>query len=103
MSPEMVLSQKSMEASDWWSAGCCLYEMLTSKLPFGGSDEQPANLMMAISLSDLSFGGLALDEDAKDLITQLLHKDPAQRLSQSAQIRKHPFFAGIDWDALIEL
>jgi len=102
MSPEMVLSQKSMEASDWWSAGCCLYEMLTSKLPFGGSDEQPANLMMAISFSDLCLDGLDLNEDAQDLITQLLHKDPAQRLSQSAQIKKHPFFKGIDWDSLME-
>jgi hypothetical protein len=39
------------------------------------------------------------------LLFQLLRKDPSQRLGVSGNvdvIRQHPFFNGIDWQALLE-
>jgi hypothetical protein len=42
---------------------------------------------------------------AQDLIKQLLRQDPERRLGNlaggAADIKVHPFFAGVDWDALL--
>ena len=43
-----------------------------------------------------------MDEKAKDLITQLLIKEPTLRLGFHSidEIKAHPFFEGIDWDTV---
>jgi len=38
-----------------------------------------------------------MTEDAVDLVRQLLKKDLDSRLSDISEIKKHPFFATIDW------
>lgn len=41
--------------------------------------------------------------DARDLVSKLLEKNPSKRLgnkNDAEDLKKHPFFAGIDWDAL---
>lgn len=42
-----------------------------------------------------------MSEHAKDLLSKLLKKDPKERLGHGergvSQIRKHPFFADLDW------
>ena len=48
---------------------------------------------------------ISLSEDAKDVIRKLLEKNPKKRLgSQSGieEIKKHPFFASIDFDLIVE-
>ena len=40
--------------------------------------------------------------EAKDIISMLLIRDPAKRLANPEEIRKHPFFKGIDWDLLFQ-
>jgi serine/threonine protein kinase len=45
----------------------------------------------------------AISPEAQDLMTQLLIKDPAQRLGTKAgaeEIKKHPWFDGINWALL---
>jgi len=45
-----------------------------------------------------------MSDELKDLITKLLHTDPAQRLGTTTdadEIVEHPFFEDIDWDALM--
>jgi serine/threonine protein kinase len=45
----------------------------------------------------------AISPEAQDLMTQLLIKDPAQRLGTKAgaeEIKKHPWFEGINWALL---
>ena len=44
-----------------------------------------------------------MSEEAQDLISQLLNPDPAKRLGANGakQIKKHPFFASIDWDSIL--
>ena len=39
-----------------------------------------------------------------DLITRLLHDDPEHRLGANgaAEVKAHPFFAGVDWETLLE-
>ena len=40
---------------------------------------------------------------ARDLIARLLERDPEKRLKDAAEVRRHPFFEGTDWDALVHL
>jgi len=40
-----------------------------------------------------------VSEETRDLICKLLQLDPAKRPTTSA-LKQHPFFSGIDWDAL---
>jgi protein-serine/threonine kinase len=44
-----------------------------------------------------------MSEEAKDLIKQLLIRDPAQRLgvvNDGDDIKKHPFFKSVDWQEI---
>jgi len=40
--------------------------------------------------------------EAKSLIEELLVRQPEKRLSDSAKIKAHPFFRGLDWDLLVK-
>ena len=45
-----------------------------------------------------------LSDDARDLLTRLLDKDPKKRLGArygSFEIKQHPFFSKIDWDKMM--
>lgn len=49
--------------------------------------------------------GISVSDNAKDLISGLLVKDRTRRLGYSNDIQEvlaHPFFAGLDTDALLE-
>ena len=49
--------------------------------------------------------GIKVSEEAKDLITMLLQKDRKKRLGQKSDVKEiiaHPFFNGLDFDALAE-
>ena len=39
---------------------------------------------------------------ARDLLSQLLVKDPDYRLQDPEAIMAHPFYAGIDWEGLMQ-
>lgn len=41
-----------------------------------------------------------INPDARDLLEKLLVRDPEQRLSDPVEIKKHPWFTGMDWNAL---
>eukprot|EP01120_Amphizonella_sp_Union-15-10_P006206 TRINITY_DN1957_c0_g3_i2.p1 TRINITY_DN1957_c0_g3~~TRINITY_DN1957_c0_g3_i2.p1 ORF type:complete len:114 (+),score=36.35 TRINITY_DN1957_c0_g3_i2:28-342(+) len=43
-----------------------------------------------------------LSEEAADLITKLLERDPVKRLSDPKVIKSHPYFDGIAWTGLSE-
>ena len=43
-----------------------------------------------------------MSPECRDLIDQLLQSDPEQRLGHggAAELKAHPWFAGLDWDNL---
>jgi len=47
-----------------------------------------------------------MSEELKDFISKLLDRNPANRLGSGPddanELVQHPFFAGFDWDSLIE-
>jgi len=44
-----------------------------------------------------------MDQNTRDIINRFLDKNPETRLQKPEEIRSHPFFQGINWDALSKL
>ncbi|MBI4750745.1 MAG: protein kinase [Acidobacteria bacterium] len=81
MSPEQALGRTTTVASDWYSMGVILYEALSGRVPFGGSDIEILLKKQRYAppmLSDLVSG---LPDPLVRLCMALLHKDPRLRPS----------------------
>ncbi|PSS05189.1 protein kinase 1 [Coniella lustricola] len=103
LAPELLLGQGYNKTVDWWTLGVLLYEMLTGLPPF--YDENTNEMYRKILGEPLHFPSHDIvPPAAKDLLTKLLNRDPAQRLGAngSAEIKAHPFFHAIDWRKLLQ-
>lgn len=106
LAPEVMQEQAMRSygtAIDWWSLGALLYEMLTGLPPWYNRDRK--KMFAGIRGGDLMFPD-HVPVDAQSLLRALLCRNPTQRLGATTegvqQIRMHPFFASIDWDALVQ-
>jgi len=102
--PEILCGQLTsyIPESDWWTYGIILYELLYGVPPFFGENDN--KIKERIVKQDVKFlqGG---NNDIKDLIKQLLNKNPNQRLGHQGgvnQVLTHPFFNGMNFDALMQ-
>lgn len=111
LSPEVVVKSKADPNSDLWSLGCVLYELLTGRRLFEGkSDVAVMQKVKYFQPSDLVFSEEVIEkttEAARDLVAQLLQPIPEERLGAQqrggfAALKAHTFFAGINWDTVLE-
>ena len=87
--PEMVGHQPHDKSVDLWCLGVLMYEFLYGRPPFEADDQSAT--YARISKVDLKFPSRpAVSDDAKDLVSKLLQKDPKKRLSW-AQVSTHKF------------
>eukprot|EP00050_Salpingoeca_kvevrii_P010961 m.11700 g.11700 ORF g.11700 m.11700 type:complete len:2113 (-) comp3174_c0_seq1:388-6726(-) len=121
IAPEVILGQGYGKPVDWWSMGIILYEFLVGSPPFIGDTVQ--ELFYSTINSDILWppqDELDVSPQVKDLIAQLLIKDPSKRLGTpladeylfvpgAYYIKEHEFFEltlddeeHIDWDALLQ-
>ncbi|KAM4034541.1 LOW QUALITY PROTEIN: protein kinase C delta type-like [Anomaloglossus baeobatrachus] len=78
MAPEILAGKEYNAGVDWHSFGVILKEMVTDQCAYHQT------------LDDKSSG-------IRNIIKQLLQKDPASRLGVNGNIRKHKFFQRINW------
>ena len=88
LAPEMIQGTGHDERVDIWCIGCLMFELLVGRPPFSGPNKE--GLMYNILKNKITYPN-TLDEDAKDLIQQILKTDPKQRISLQ-DIIKHSFF-----------
>jgi serine/threonine protein kinase len=118
--------KKHEKEADWWALGILFYEMLTGyglalsacspltfclqvliflirKLPFTSPLNSEIPGLVLSGKYDLP---PHLSDNARSLIKGLLTQKPSKRLGcgkkGAEEIKKHPFFAGIDWDNLMK-
>ncbi|CAD8160351.1 unnamed protein product [Paramecium octaurelia] len=104
IAPEILLKSGHNSSVDWWSLGILLYEMLVGYTPFRDRSNNLRVIENKIIQNELVFPDF-ISTEAKDIISQLLNKDPHQRLGSRSidQIKNHLFFSQINWDDIYNL
>ena len=81
MAPELMKCESYDTTADWWSYGCIIYEMLYGKTPFHDPEKKVTNIMHKVRNNEVEFPNVVkCSDEAKDIIKQLLIKDPSKRL-----------------------
>ena len=110
--PEIITYSGHNFMCDWWSLGILIYELLYGNTPFFNMDK--TRMYDLINTGAISFPKFIqiegeekpriykVSEDAKNIISKFLEKDPGTRLGRKGldEIKKHPFFSGINFDDL---
>ncbi|XP_003927762.2 serine/threonine-protein kinase PLK4 isoform X2 [Saimiri boliviensis] len=89
ISPEIATRSAHGLESDVWSLGCMFYTLLIGRPPF--DTDTVKNTLNKVVLADYEMPTF-LSIEAKDLIHQLLRRNPADRLSLSS-VLDHPFMS----------
>jgi len=98
LAPEVLEGKGYTKAVDWWSFGTLMYEMMTGLPPFYSSDVQQMYFKIMHAKLEVP---VTWDSATKSIVTGLLERDPQKRLADARQIREHPYFKDMDWDALL--
>ena len=108
IAPEVILGRRYTQTVDFYGLGLLLFEMLSGYNPykvqdFGGN----TNLMFEMIVNEqiqFNFPKRNFTNEAKDIIKQLMAKDPRKRLGHGKNgiedIKNHPFFNGVDWEMM---
>lgn len=99
MAPEVLLDRPYGRAVDWWGFGISLFEMLETRSPFQGEDEDA--IFDEILDSSKPQYSHEMPGRAKSILQNLLLRDPEMRLGARENAREvmlHPFFDEITWD-----
>lgn len=102
LAPEIISGEGHGSAVDWWTLGIFMFELFYGVTPFRGMDHE-------MTLANIVARALEFPKEpsvpahARDLVLQLLAKDPARRLGSTmgaSAIKHHPFFQGVNWALL---
>ena len=101
LAPEMLNRRGVGKSADIYGIGAVLYEMVSGSPPFYANDMK--TMYNNINRNNLMFHDY-FSEELKDLLKQLLNRDPKNRIGvrNKDEIKSHPFFADIDWDKLLK-
>ncbi|XP_072102134.1 ribosomal protein S6 kinase alpha-5-like isoform X2 [Mobula birostris] len=108
MAPEIIRGSRSGHGMsvDWWSLGILMFELLTGASPFTleGEKNSQGEVSRRILQAEPPLPA-GVSSVCRDLMQKLLVKDPKKRLGSgpkgSLEIKRHPFFRGLNWDDLL--
>ena len=112
VSPEVLGDKPAEFGADIWALGIMIYQMFYGKTPF----KERTNYLIFRKIEQLKIDfdeddKIQIPEEAKDLISKILVKDPSKRLGAGppgsdndiSHLKSHPFFKGISWNNLYKL
>ncbi len=102
LAPEVLLDESGYtKMVDFWSLGVLVFEMCCGWSPFYAEDTQ--QMYKNIAFGKVRFPRETLSVEGRNFVKGLLNRNPKHRLGatdDAEELKKHPFFADIDWDAL---
>ncbi len=105
IAPEVLLKKGYRFECDWWSVGVIMYEMIYGYPPFYADDPIKTCQKIVRWKHFLEFPeDVDVSADAVDLLKNLLCDAPnrigTRDGSSVDEIKRHPFFKGIDWQLI---
>jgi len=99
IAPEIFLLEGYGKECDWWSLGAIMFESLVGYPPFCSENTHDTYKKIIDWKNHLAFpDDVHLSREAEDLVRRLIisqeHRLPVEI------IKTHPFFSGVDWDAI---
>ncbi|KAI0485191.1 kinase-like domain-containing protein [Xylariaceae sp. FL0804] len=102
LAPEVLLDESGYtKMVDFWSLGVLVFEMCCGWSPFYAEDTQ--QMYKNIAFGKVRFPKETLSQEGRNFVKGLLNRNPKHRLGASEdaeELKRHPFFADIDWDVL---
>ena len=94
MSPEQIRGHKALPASDIYSAGVVLFEMLTGKQPFTGASALEV-LKRQLKMAPPKMNAVAEHLNVDDLVAICLRKKAVERFAAAGEIQNNLFTSGL--------
>lgn len=102
LAPEVLLDEAGYtKMVDFWSLGVLVFEMCCGWSPFYAEDTQ--QMYKNIAFGKVRFPRDTLTTEGRNFVKGLLNRNPKHRLGatdDAEELKKHAFFADIDWIAL---
>ncbi|KAI9644616.1 Serine/threonine-protein kinase [Ciborinia camelliae] len=102
LAPEVLLDEAGYtKMVDFWSLGVLVFEMCCGWSPFYAEDTQ--QMYKNIAFGKVRFPRDTLTTEGRNFVKGLLNRNPKHRLGatdDAEELKRHPFFSDIDWEAL---
>jgi serine/threonine protein kinase len=102
LAPEVLLDEAGYtKMVDFWSLGVLVFEMCCGWSPFYAEDTQ--QMYKNIAFGKVRFPRDTLTTEGRNFVKGLLNRNPKHRLGaqdDAEELKRHAFFADIDWEAL---
>ncbi|KAK8085595.1 hypothetical protein PG997_006866 [Apiospora hydei] len=102
LAPEVLLDEAGYtKMVDFWSLGVLVFEMCCGWSPFYAEDTQ--QMYKNIAFGKVRFPRDTLSQEGRNFVKGLLNRNPKHRLGaveDAHELKRHPFFADVDWEAL---
>ncbi|XP_067133522.1 protein kinase C iota type-like isoform X2 [Centruroides vittatus] len=108
--PEILQGEPYDAYCDWWAFGVVLYQMLIGKTPMKVYAKRVMDIenpkifshtkRIQIALEVELLYPIQLSKNAREIIEDLLQKDPYKRLRET-DIRRHKYFYNVPWPEIV--
>ena len=104
VAPEVLNKKGYGQEIDWWSVGVIFFEMLVGYAPFCSKDTSEVCYKILNWEKYLKIPSkIKMSKEAEDLIYKMINNKNIRLGKNGAnEIKKHPFFKGVDWDNIRE-